>query len=327
MKTIGYASPFVPPEWIAAHGLRPSWLRLRPVDVRPLAGLRRGTCPYAGALIDAARSDGGASALILTTTCDQMRYAAALIDHDGNLPIFLLNVPSTWQTTSARQLYPEELVRLGRFLVRLGGKRPETEDLTRVMLTYDRGRSEVLAARRRLSARQFIGAMAALHGDGKPTIDPRSSASSGSAVPLALIGGPLVEEDCAIFDWVEEAGGCVVLDATEQGERTLPRPFDPKGLRRDPFRELADTYFGTIPDVFRRPNIRLYEWLQQELAARGVRGILFRRYLWCDLWHAELHRLKQRSPVPVLEIEVDYHDGGATGRTRGRIEAFLEMLT
>ena len=34
MKTIAYSSPFVPAEWIAAHGLRPHWLRLR----RPRAG-------------------------------------------------------------------------------------------------------------------------------------------------------------------------------------------------------------------------------------------------------------------------------------------------
>ena len=30
MKTIAYSSPFVPAEWIAAHGLRPQRLRLRP---------------------------------------------------------------------------------------------------------------------------------------------------------------------------------------------------------------------------------------------------------------------------------------------------------
>ncbi|MFC1597019.1 2-hydroxyacyl-CoA dehydratase [Planctomycetota bacterium] len=327
MKTIAYASPFVPPEWIAAHGLRPTWLRLRSVDVRPLAGLGRGTCPYAGAMIDAARSAAGTSALVLTTTCDQMRYAAALIDHDGNVPVFLMNVPSTWQTTSVRQLYLKELVRLGRFLVRLGGMRPEIEDQIRVMLEYDRGRSEVRAVRRRLSARQLVQAMTELRGNGKPAIDPRSPASSENAVPLALIGGPLVKEDGAVFDLVERAGGCVVLDATEQGERTMPRPFDAKGLQRDPVRELADAYFGSIPDVFRRPNTKLYEWLEQEVAARGVRGILFRRYVWCDLWHAELHRLRQRSRVPILEIEVADHDVSAISRVRGQIEAFLEMLT
>lgn len=302
MKAVGYASPFVPPEWIAAHGLRPTWMQPRSANLRSLGELARGTCPYAGALIDRARSDAGTSALVLTTTCDQMRYAAALLDHEGALPVFLMNVPSTWQTDSAGQLYWEELARLGRFLVRQGGTPPEMGRLVGVMQEHDRGRSEKRAARR------------------------RSSASSDGAVALALVGGPLVEEDRVIFELVERAGGCVVLDATEPGERTAPRPFDPVGLRRDPLRELADAYFESIPDVFRRPNTRLYEWLDQEVAARRVRGILFRSYLWCDLWRAELHRLKQRSRVPVLEIEVTDHDGGARSRMRGQVEAFLEML-
>jgi benzoyl-CoA reductase/2-hydroxyglutaryl-CoA dehydratase subunit BcrC/BadD/HgdB len=118
----------------------------------------------------------------------------------------------------------------------------------------------------------------------------------------------------------------VVLDATEGGERTLPGRFDPERTRRDPVEELVDAYFGTIPDVFRRPNDRLYQWLGAQMAARGVRGILFRRYLGCDLWHAELYRLRQWSPVPVLDFDAVGEDDSAANRTVGRLEAFLEML-
>ena len=63
-----------------------------------------------------------------------------------------------------------------------------------------------------------------------------------------------MDADYAFFDLVERAGGRVVLDATEGGERTLPRPFDPARLAADPFEELADAYFDAIPDAFRRPN-------------------------------------------------------------------------
>ena len=68
MKVVAYSSPFVPSEWIAAHGLRPQRLRLRAAE-----GLTRGICPYAGALIQAATDGLDASALVLTTVCDQMR--------------------------------------------------------------------------------------------------------------------------------------------------------------------------------------------------------------------------------------------------------------
>ncbi len=53
MNGVGYSSPFVPAEWIAAHGLRPERFRLHPTEK-----LTRGVCPYAGALMDAALASG-----------------------------------------------------------------------------------------------------------------------------------------------------------------------------------------------------------------------------------------------------------------------------
>ena len=125
-----YVGPLVPPEWIAAHGLRPQRLRLRPAADRSLLAVSRGVCPYVGALIDGILGAQigtvrFSAALVLTTVCDQMRYAAALLKSRTDGPIFLLNVPSTWQTAAARELYRAELRRLGRFLVQLGGKSPD----------------------------------------------------------------------------------------------------------------------------------------------------------------------------------------------------------
>jgi benzoyl-CoA reductase/2-hydroxyglutaryl-CoA dehydratase subunit BcrC/BadD/HgdB len=62
------------------------------------------------------------------------------------------------------------------------------------------------------------------------------------------------------------------------------------------------------------------------LAGRQLLGLIVRRYLWCDLWHAEVAQLKAWSPVPVLELDVAGNEDSGEGRTRGRVEAFLEML-
>jgi benzoyl-CoA reductase/2-hydroxyglutaryl-CoA dehydratase subunit BcrC/BadD/HgdB len=297
MKPIAYCNPFVPAEWIAAHGLQPRWLRLGVDGGGPLPALARGVCPYVGALIETAQAGlSDASALVLTTVCDQMRYAAALLETRGCGPLFLLNVPSTWQTPAARQLYLDELRRLGQFLVALGGTAPDNAALARVMLDCDHGRNA-----------DAIG-----HSD--------------VGVPLALLGGPLLESDRPLLDLLERCGGRVVLDATEGAERTMPRPFDPVRVASEPLRELADAYFDGIPDAFRRPNTGLYEWLGRQLAARQVRGIIFRRYVWCDLWHAELQRVRQWTRLPVLELDVGPDDTGAPNRIQGRIEAFLETF-
>jgi benzoyl-CoA reductase/2-hydroxyglutaryl-CoA dehydratase subunit BcrC/BadD/HgdB len=304
MRTIAYCSPFVPPEWIAAHGMWPEWLVPGAGADGALLGVTRGLCPYAGALIDTASSGMDAAALVLSTACDQMRYAAAMLAGRGDCPVFLLNMPSTWQTAAARGLYLDELRRLGHFLEELGGKSPRNDELVRFMLAYDQARQSASAE----------------------TNSRRLTAVGADTVPLAVVGGPLMEPDRELFEIIEQSGGRVVLDATEGGERTLPRPFDPARLEVDPLQELADAYFDSIPDAFRRPNTLLYEWLGRELAARQVAGIVFRRYAWCDLWHGELERLRQWAPVPVLDIDAGPDETSVRSRLQGRIEAFLETL-
>ena len=118
---------------------------------------------------------------------------------------------------------------------------------------------------------------------------------------MALVGGPMSQGDYELLTAVEAAGGRFVLDATESGERTLPAPLDIHRLKADPQEELVRIYFDCIPDVFQRPNDRLFAWLREEVAQRRVRGILVRRYVWCDHWHGEMPRLREELAVPVLE--------------------------
>ena len=142
-----------------------------------------------------------------------------------------------------------------------------------------------------------------------------------------MVGGPLTEKDFDLFDLVERWGGQVVLDATEGGTRMLPAHFDPAGWPRTRSPNSPGRTSTAVPDVFRRPNDALFAWLGRQLAAEGVRGVLFRRYVWCDLWHAELYRFRQWSPVPVLEIDVHHDDEGdcADRRPRGGVSGNAAM--
>jgi len=326
MKSVAYTCPFVPAEWIAAHRLRPHRIIPRAASTSA-AVVPTGMCPYVLAFHESACRSEPAEAVIVTTACDQMRRAAELIERDCDRPVFLMNVPSVWQTASALKLYVDELKRLGAFLVRLGGAAPSTEFLIEVMLKYDAARSAVRAARGLISPRRHAELIVESCRGVDPAIDLDSPAAAGPAtgVPLALVGGPLRREDLVIFDLVEAAGGTVVLDGTDAGERTMPAAFSRRRLRGDPLAELADAYFGSIPAAFRRPNSGLYQWLKAELARRDVRGIVFVHYLWCDIWQAELGRLKEWAGTPVLDLDISGQDDSAT-RVKGRIESFLEML-
>jgi benzoyl-CoA reductase/2-hydroxyglutaryl-CoA dehydratase subunit BcrC/BadD/HgdB len=328
MKTIIYTCPYVPAEWITAHGLRPSRIMPGSTDSASLLARTEGVCPYVRSFIGEAMRNEQAIGVVVTTICDQMRRAFDVLVRECALPAFLMNVPNTWQSVASQELYVDELKRLSRFLVRQGGQSPSNDALAEIMLEYDAARSSIHAARENLSPRQYVEAIAALgrDGPGNTLNDVATGQEATEGVPLAIVGGPLMKQDFDIFNMVEQFGGRIVLDATETGERGTCAPFDHRRVRDDPLKELANAYFGSIQDASRRPNDELYEWLDRELIWRAVRGIIFRRYIWCDMWHAELRRLKDRIKLPVLDIDAAGDYETEENRTAGRIRAFLEML-
>jgi len=326
MKTVLYSCPFVPAEWIGAHAFRPERVVPAAVGARLPAGVAEGVCPYAAAVTASVADRTDAAAYVATTVCDQRRRLTELLAAGVPRPVFGLNVPATWRTAAADGLYLDELKRLGRFLVRLGGRAPADAELAEVMREYDDARAALRAGRGDLTGRQFAEAVARFGRDGPAAAAAIAPTPGGSrGVPIALVGGPLTQAGWGLFDAIAAAGGQVVLDGTETGERTLPGPFDRRRLADEPLAVLADAYFGAIPHAFRRPNSELYNWLKRELADRAVRGIVFVRYLWCDLWHAELRRLTEWTDLPVLDLDIAGEEGD-TARTAGRVQAFLEML-
>jgi len=326
--TIIYTCPYVPAEWIAAHGLHPCRVIPETADPAFLTARTEGVCPYVRSFICEVMKYKQAGGVVVTTVCDQMRRVFDILVRNCDLPAFLMNVPNTWQSIAAQKLYIEELKRLSRFLIRLGGMSPSTDVLINKMLEYDKARKSILAAREYLSARQYAEAIAVLGRDGPGGLlnDAARSGPLTAGVPLAIVGGPLMKRDLEILGMVEEFGGRIVLDATETGERGMCAPFNRRRLSDDPLMELASAYFGGIQDASRRPDSELYKWLKRQLVTRAARGIVFHRYVWCDMWHAELGRLKEWTDLPVLDIDTAGDNETDRNRTENRILAFLETL-
>jgi len=328
MKTIVYTCPYVPAEWIAAHGFRASRLLLDRADSASALVRTEGVCPFVRSFIGEVMKNRGIGGVVMTTVCDQMRRAFDILVRGCDLPAFLMNVPNTWQNLESQKLYIAELKRLSRFLTEHGGKAPSNDTLAKMMLKYDTARSSVLAAREYLSASQYAESIAALgrYGPDKTLNSVTGVEPAIDRVRLAIIGGPLMKQDFVLFDMIEQSGGRIVLDATETGERGLCPPFDHRRLCDEPLMELANAYFCGIQDASRRPNSELYKLLKHEIAFREVQGIIFHRYLWCDMWHAELRRLKDWIGLPVLDIETASDNETDRYRTVNRIRAFMEML-
>jgi len=301
MAKIIYTCSYVPGEWIAAHGLTP--VRVMPRHPSDHDGLGRveGLCAFAKAYVNEVLADADSGGAVFTTECDQMRRAYDVVKPRAGCATFLMNVPSTWQSDESKKLYVEELGRLGRWLCTLGGRSPANALLAETMIRYDEKRQS------------------------RRVVERRCDGGSG-ATALAIVGGPMLESDVDIPGIVEQAGGRVVLNATETGELGLCDAFDKDRLADDAAGELARAYFECIPAVWKRPNDGLFDWLEAKCAERGVRGIIYHRFVWCDVWHAELYRVRESLGLPVLDLDVsgDWHC--TLERTVNRIEAFLETL-
>lgn len=303
MSVIVYTCPFVPGEWIAAHGLQPRRIIPHAAEAHAGIGCAAGLCPFARAFANHVIGDRQLRGAVFTTGCDQMRRMYDLVNGRTAVKMFLLNVPKVWRSAECVQLYIDELRRMGRWLCDLGGRALADETLAETMIDFDQHRQAVRGAGCRTQ--------------------PSCSWHDGF-IKLAPIGGPLLAGELALFDLIDRLGGRIMLDATETGELSMPAEFDPGRLREDPVRELARAYFESIAAVWKRPNTGLFEWTGRMCAERQVQGVICHRLVWCDLWHAEVYRLRQALGLPFLDLDVS--DDGVCERTTGRIQAFMETL-
>ena len=315
-------TPWVPAEWIAAHGLVPRGLfaASQPHE----AALAAGICPYAQSTGSMAHTLPDA-AIVFTTTCDQLRRSFDLQSSAEPAKSFLLNVPAIPQSSTGRKMFRAELERLGRFLITMGGTTPTATALTARLRDYDQKRRQLCEAAREMNAREYAAVVANFHWTGEIVLPLSPKPKPPNAIPIAIVGGPLDGSHGDILGWIEKAGGHVVLNATETGERSLLPRLSAEGWETGPLGALVSAYLDHYVDVFQRPNTWLYNWLRQQLRERLVRGIVLWHFSSCDLWQAQAQSLKESFGLPLLTLEAD-GDPGCAAREAGRLQAFLEML-
>lgn len=242
--------------------------------------------------------------------------------------IFLFNLPTTWQTSVAHEIYRAELERLGRWLVTMGGAVPDEQRLLDIIREYREGRRQLLAAAERCSARQFAEAVAQFHASGSVRLPQNPAPPNVASVPLALVGAHLPIGQWDLLDVVERCGGRIVLNATNAGERALV-DADERTLADvhtvNPVELLTSRYAQASVEIFHRPNSRFYAWQQERICARGVKGIVLWTQVNCDLWRAEAQTMREILGRPVCLLEEDTVEGCSL-RNLSRIQSFVELL-
>ena len=85
-------------------------------------------------------------------------------------------------------------------------------------------------------------------------------------------------------------------------------------------------YFDTSPTPSAGPTRCCTSGCGEHLAERAVRRIIVVRYVWCDLWHAEVGRLQESLSACRWWSSTSAAATSGLARIRTRIEALLEML-
>lgn len=315
-RRVLHASPFIPPEFIAAHGLQ----AVRVAATAPTA-CHQGRCAAAAGFDAAMATAGPGDLAIAVTSCDQLRRGG----EDAAIPVFRFDLPATWESATAAAIYRGELQRLSRFLLRHGASAPDDAVLADAILDHDRRRARLRSGCALLPARAAAELLADYAGSGAvPGADPQPAATDHRP-GIALLGGPLTRQGFALYDRIEAAGASVALDGCETGERSLPAAVDRRQVRDDPLGELTAAYFHAIPDVFRRPDQMLYAWLERHIEERRLRAVVVHGDPWCDLWRGFFPRLKAWGRLPAILLEPAEGPGGQA-RQDTRLQALVEML-
>jgi len=197
-------SPWIPAEWIRAHGLTPRGL-WSARDFRPGGWpIAAGVCALAETAVRQAEARPDA-AMIFSTSCDQLRRDFDIAVLHGLPRAFLFNLPATGQSAVAEPMFRSELERLGRFLLTLGGRKPTPEALRQAMRQAGATRECLLEAAPASSPRGLAEAVARFHWDGTFLPTPPAPPIK-QQIPLALAGGPLLAAHWKWLDEIEAAG-------------------------------------------------------------------------------------------------------------------------
>lgn len=343
-KMIGYFSPVVPEELIAAAGLYP--VRIYPRMLGPITMADDHLQPYVCSYVRAAWDqivqgkhpylDG----VIIPRSCEAVTFIYQTwkrhLDHEF---VDYLNVP--WkQTEHTLQFFRKELERVREHLEAFSGQAVSSDALNTTIGLYNRHRAlmrrvyDLRAAEHpSISGRNVFDMVMSsfilpkerhmelvsqcLHeiGDAPASKRPR---------PRILISGGCVI-DGELWQLIESCGAIIVADDVNNGARTFWREV-PEG--DDPMDSLARTYMRT-PCGFNTGISDRFAFVSDLIARYRVQGVIFAVNKRCEseaFDYPELEKkIREQLGKPTLLLETDYLN--QTERLRTPIEAFVEMLS
>ena len=354
VKIVGYfPGGYVPEEIIYASGAIPLCLveggSALPVEAASSV-MPRIICPFARAqagerLLNRNPYYQMIDLFVAPMTCQHLKKAAEIWEYDGDLEIFKLGVPHQYDGDSELAYYKDGLKALTDRLQKLTGNEITQKRVSGAIGLYNRMR-ELLkgislvrqASPPPLSSLDFVRLNhASFYADPAFMVEVLDAVHkelkekqqlSGADKPrLLLIGPNMACGDYGILQWVEEAGGEVVIEEVCEGMRYYWQAIENQG---DGLESLAKGYLrDKLPCAFmRHSSSKRLDFALKLIKEFNVSGVIWYELQYCETYDSESYffaeRMKERH-IPMLILESDYGDTNV-GQVKTRMDAFIELV-
>jgi benzoyl-CoA reductase/2-hydroxyglutaryl-CoA dehydratase subunit BcrC/BadD/HgdB len=243
--------------------------------------------------------------------------AAELTD----LPVYVINTPRT----DNPNIYNDEIDWLVKELEHVGNRKFTPELLAAEIERYENARSNFRGLDRMRAARPSLLSTAAFHRaiahyyKGEIDSRPKATEHLNDKPRVFLIGSSISYEAKAILELIEQELR-IVGDFNCGLSRVLNIRIEDKSLAG-----IKEAYYNQPPCIFKRPNLKFYDWIRKRIADLDCIGIVAWTLDYCDIYEFELNTIEKSFDLPVLRIRSDFSYQNIS-QLRTRIAAFGEML-
>ena len=346
--SIGVSCPYSVEELIDAAGFKPARLMPMGSELQLADGfLPSNFCSYLRHITDRALRGElkNVSAIVFSHSCDGARRTFDVFDrYIGDIPVHFIDIPKASDELSIAY-FRKQLVRFKRFLEELRGDVIADESLWLSIHRYNKNRDllrklydfcassvrklgasdlrHILDFNMSVSKEQANGVLEKIVAECESagSSDPSGQKDQGKRV---FISGNMFDS-LPLLDFIEQCGGVVAGDDFCFGGRYGQVKIAGEG---DALTELAKGYLNRVPCGRMKNNKDRFEFLLDELARTGARGIIYTSLKFCDHFLVDYPTLKgllDEKGIPSLFLEGEYFSFSA-GQVKTRVEAFLEML-
>jgi benzoyl-CoA reductase/2-hydroxyglutaryl-CoA dehydratase subunit BcrC/BadD/HgdB len=295
----------------------------------------------AGSALDQALAGklDGLTGMVLSQTCDTMQGLTDLWQRNvANTHLLHFGMPLRLDGPCARRYLLAELRSLRERIQALTGRPIPDHAVRESAAVYNHTRAlvrQLYARAADLAPPDLYGLVQAAFQTPKQTYNdhmaelleqrtmPLNGGEGGRRPQVLVVGFALA--DPVLFDVMAQAGGRVVGDVLDLGERYFAVDMAEDG---DPLEALADRLLGLVPTPTKHhPQRTRAAHVVSLVRERRADGVIFARQKFCEPHGFDTVQLAHAlDQVGVPHVLVELEQASQAGQLRTRVEAFIEML-